>query len=422
MENIDMNNETINHPNVFIVDKPMGSGKTCSAINYINNSNRNERFLIITPYISEVERYQRECPSKKFVEPYKKRGKKINGIKDLIRQGKNIVSTHALFQRFDKEIIDLCSVLNYTLIMDEVADVVRDTQYSEDDINNLLNVYCDYNEETGLLIWRDSKKDYHGKFDDAKNMSELGGLALARGKMLMWLFPIEVFKAFQKTFILTYMFNAQIQRYYYDYYNIQYKFIHVDGYSIENYHFTEEETPDFHYDYENLIHILNNEKLNKIGDEKFNLSVSWYEKNSHSAVMKQLKDNIYNFFNNIRKSKTTDNLWTCYKDYKNELLGKGYTKGYLFIGARAMNEYRFRSNVVYPVNIFLNPMIKGFFQDHGVEVDEDGYALSEMLQWIWRSAIRDGNPIWVYIPSSRMRNLLSDWIESVSITNNETSE
>ena len=130
--------------------------------------------------------------------------------------------------------------------------------------------------------------------------------------------------------------------------------------------------------------------------------------------MKQLKDNIYNFFNNIRKSKTADNLWTCYKDYKNELLGKGYTKGYLFIGARAMNEYRFRSNVVYPVNVFLNPMIKGFFQDHGVNVDEDGYALSEMLQWVWRSAIRDGNPIWIYVPSSRMRGLLQNWIDSIS--------
>ena len=251
--NID-NTNCSNSP-VYIVDKPMGSGKTCSAINYINTADKKERFLIITPYISEVERYQRECPLRKFVEPYKRHGKKLNGIKDLIRQGRNIVSTHALFQRFDKEIIDLCSVLNYTLIMDEVADVVRDTQYSEDDINNLLNVYCDYDEKTGLLIWRDSQKDYHGKFDDAKNMSELGGLALARGKMLMWLFPIEVFKAFQKIYILTYMFNAQIQRYYYDYYNIKYSFIHVAGDAINNYHFTEEETPDFYYDYNKLVHL-----------------------------------------------------------------------------------------------------------------------------------------------------------------------
>ena len=62
----------------------------------------------------------------------------------------------------------------------------------------------------------------------------------------------------------------------------------------------------------------------------------------------------------------------------------------------------------------MNPLIKKFFQQHGVEVDEDGFALSEMLQFIWRSAIREGNEIWIYIPSIRMRTLLTDWIEENS--------
>ena len=46
-----------------------------------------------------------------------------------------------------------------------------------------------------------------------------------------------------------------------------------------------------------------------------------------------------------------------------------------------------------------------------LEVDEDGYAISEMLQFLWRSGIRDGKRITVYIPSRRMRNLLINWIE-----------
>ena len=62
----------------------------------------------------------------------------------------------------------------------------------------------------------------------------------------------------------------------------------------------------------------------------------------------------------------------------------------------------------------MNPVIKKFFEVHDIEVNEDGYALSEMLQFIWRSAIRCGNEIWVYIPSSRMRELLADWIEENS--------
>ena len=47
-------------------------------------------------------------------------------------------------------------------------------------------------------------------------------------------------------------------------------------------------------------------------------------------------------------------------------------------------------------------------------MDQDGYALSEMLQWIWRSAIRDGKEINLYIPSKRMRTLLTDWIDETS--------
>ena len=43
-------------------------------------------------------------------------------------------------------------------------------------------------------------------------------------------------------------------------------------------------------------------------------------------------------------------------------------------------------------------------------MEEDAYALSELIQWIFRSAIRDGKEIWLYIPSKRMRNLLIDWI------------
>ncbi|MCT9509257.1 hypothetical protein KTJ05_18660, partial [Acinetobacter baumannii] len=35
---------------------------------------------------------------------------------------------------------------------------------------------------------------------------------------------------------------------------------------------------------------------------------------------------------------------------------------------------------------------------------------SEMVQWIWRSAIREGNPINIYVPSSRMRSLLQRWL------------
>ena len=58
--------------------------------------------------------------------------------------------------------------------------------------------------------------------------------------------------------------------------------------------------------------------------------------------------------------------------------------------------------------------MKNYFLAYGVEVQEDVYALSEMIQWIWRSAIRDGEEIWVYIPSNRMRALLENWLNDLA--------
>ena len=46
----------------------------------------------------------------------------------------------------------------------------------------------------------------------------------------------------------------------------------------------------------------------------------------------------------------------------------------------------------------------------GVSVDEDTWALSELIQWVFRSAIRENKEINVYIPSERMRNLLVEWL------------
>jgi hypothetical protein len=60
----------------------------------------------------------------------------------------------------------------------------------------------------------------------------------------------------------------------------------------------------------------------------------------------------------------------------------------------------------------LNPAVKQYFLQNGVAIDEDLYATGEMLQWIWRSAIRNGEKINIYIPSMRMRRLLKNWLNS----------
>lgn len=58
----------------------------------------------------------------------------------------------------------------------------------------------------------------------------------------------------------------------------------------------------------------------------------------------------------------------------------------------------------------MRPMIKRYVSMD--DEQENLWALSEMLQWIWRSAIRNGQKITVYIPSKRMRKLLLQWLNN----------
>ena len=99
-----------------------------------------------------------------------------------------------------------------------------------------------------------------------------------------------------------------------------------------------------------------------------------------------------------------------FKQYKNAIQGKGYAKSFLSCNARATNAYSDRTAVAYMCNIFFNPILKNFFEQKGVRIEEDKWALSELLQFLFRSGIRKGEDIRLYIPSLRMRNLLKRWM------------
>ena len=395
---------------VNIVDALMGTGKTSAIINHINQSDSETKYLYITPYLSEVNRVISKCPTKKFRQPdvY---GTKINGIKFLFERGYNIATTHALFHNFTQEIVDLAYSNNYTLIMDEVTEVIQPLNISSHDLDTILEKYAEV-VDGHLLKW--TAREYGGEFEKYKQQCDLECIGIYNGNAILWLFPISIFKGFKEIYILTYLFKAQTQKYYYDLYGIEYKNLYISGTDIDSYALTDEPVDYQYLDYSSLIHICDSDKLNYIGDASNALSSSWYYRNKDDASMKALKMNVTNFFKNYTKTKSQYNLWTTFKDYKYLLEGKGYTKGFLSSNMRASNEYKDRIAVAYLVNKYFNPHIKNFFVKNNIAVDEDAYALSEMIQFIWRSAIREGNEIYLYCPSSRMRGLLQNWMNDLA--------
>lgn len=398
-----------------IVDAMMGKGKTSWAIQQMNEDSAN-KYVYITPFLDEVARVKESCRDRKFKDPVNFGKGKQHSLHQLLLNGDNIVSTHALFRDSTETTKKLIESNDYILILDEVMDVIEQVHLKKNDIElmmseNLITI------KNGYVIWNPEKLEYDSRYNDIKNMALNHTLLFVNNTVLMWNFPVEVFKSFKEVYILTYKFHSQIQRYYYDLHSVDYKYntITKDG---DKYALTEVNRQSHVNDIDRikeiskLINILDHPKLNSIGENEFALSNSWFKKKDNTFMIAMLQKNVSNYFKNIRKAKSNDVLWTTFKDYKGKLSGAGYTKGFIACNCRATNEYGDKHNLAYCLNVFLNPIVSQFFIDKGVVIDEEGYALSEMLQWVWRSAIRNGEEIDVYIPSLRMRDLLERYLQA----------
>lgn len=400
---------------IKIVDSIMGSGKTSAAIDMMNNSGKDENFIFITPYLDEVDRIKKSISSKQIYEPkVKKKGDKtqykFESFHELLSQNKNIVATHNLFKNANDETKELILSGNYTLILDEVMEVVEQLRVKKHDLTTLFESKLIY-VEGGFVKWNEEKKDYETRYDDIRDMALNNNLMYFKDNILIWNFPADIFKLFKEVYILTYMFDAQIQRYYYDINNIKYQ-KYVSEFIDGQYRFTKHNT-----EYESILKAQLRNKikiyegnLNTVGQLDYSLSSNWY-KNKSPYTIKKVKNNVFNYFNNIVKSSSDEAMWTTYSEHKNKIKGNGYTKGFVSCNARATNDFKHKKHLVYTINRYVNTVLYNYFKEkYQITIDQDAFALSELVQWIWRSAIRDGEEITLYIPSLRMRELLIEWL------------
>lgn len=393
---------------ITVIDSIMGSGKTSWAVEFIN-SNLAQNVLYITPFLKETERIV-SATNREIKLPVNKGNGKIGDINNLLACQEDIASTHELFRRLTDESKEAIRNGHYTLILDETINAIEPYEpKKKDNIKYLKDKGSIYVDEEDFIVWND--EDYSTEFDEIKVMAKNRSLFYVNDKLLMWRYPPEIFKLFDKVYILTYLFNGSILKSYFDLHKIQYerksiyqnegKYILCDYYKADT------------SKYSKLINIydgnLNSSFTPKIQKESA-LSVSWFKASSNKEKIKALKNNVYNYFHNICNAKSETILWTTFKNVKSALSGNGYTKKFIPCNCRSTNDYKGASNLAYCINVFMHPGISQFFYQKGIDIDQEEYALAEMLQWIWRSRIREGKSINIYIPSNRMRRLLQKWI------------
>ncbi|ETR69680.1 MAG: hypothetical protein OMM_03771 [Candidatus Magnetoglobus multicellularis str. Araruama] len=394
--------------NVKIVDSIMGSGKTTWAINKIV-ANPEKKYIYITPYLDEIKRMKNATKDTcRMYEPNLFNGttKKADFHK-LLSEGKNICSTHALFTKADHTTRQALRSNQYTLILDEVMDVVSELKdFNIKDLNMLTNEGF-ATVQDNFLIWNTEKdEDCPIRYIDIMNMAKNRNIVVIGTKLIYWNFPVDIFSYFDEVYILTYLFDAQIQKYYYDFYGIEYKYYQVVDYNLKPYSKTlaKERVSKI----KPLINIYEG-KFNLIGEDEHSLSKTWFDNDikNNGTLCKILQKNLYNYFNNEhRNNGNKDRLWCTFKDAQQKLKGKGYTKRFLSMNMRATNDYRETKVLAYCCNRYLRPTLKTFFSKKEISIDEELWSISELIQWIWRSQIREGEPINIYIPSKRMRDNL----------------
>ena len=430
-------------PDVRVCDFPMGGGKTQSLIRELNmryEDSEDFRVIVLLTQKTEDRRIRKYCPALNFVIPDRSKNDR-RSVTDqtvaYIKEGRNIASTHAAFIYYKEDIRSLVKEYGYSLYIDESISAIDVKHHDVGDIQFLINKGSILQNERGeFVITGDKDVDgYTGQaLKDIFRTFQSRGIAMMDTELpkngvhstVLWIVPPSLFTAFHDVTIITFNFKGQQLSYYLDAEHIPYRYIGVgkDGDTNEDFYFTdnpdEYHYPDYIHNLKNLVHVFENERMrgmNYFGRDRYALSMSWYKKPKNVELVSRMIDS---FYRNSASLLTDDygadkRLWSVYKDNMRAMAKRGTRlspKSFLSYSIRAVNDYSDKTLLAYAVNIFPNVTESIYWSDRGYIIDEDLFALNHMIQWIWRSAIRNNEEIWVLVPANRMRDLLKNWLEN----------
>lgn len=442
---------------IVVWDALMSSGKTNKIIDYMVSANKssnlmmtdNDYFMYVSPYLDEAHRIaatvsegEAQTPvlnedgsyayldepqtALQFKHPNNKNkdGSKLTGLMSLIGAKHNVVSTHTLLNSLKPEALEQCK--DYTLVIDEaLVAYEQDTTLPIATVNQYLEINILSLKEDGYTL--QFNRENFGRYNnddpnyDCTKDTEVEQFARDCDKGLLYKFSSKVIRKFdaniltkfKKVIIMTYMFKGSM----FD------LLLQQSGLDVEIEYFGKRVE-----DFRHLITINQDKKMNKVGDygvdakgnkhlQKFTLTSNHFKKDraKGSEVSKKMYNHLYNMWQQREKINPERRLWTSFSLDKAIISkGKGKTNRYgskwIAFNTKATNNYSQADHLAYLVNVFIDSnFIKASSADD-IKLSQDHYALSTLLQWLFRSAIRNNQPIDLYIPSERMRNLLEQWL------------
>lgn len=360
----------------------------------------------------------------------------------LLSEGQNVVLSHELFKLLNDTAIECIKEFDYTLFLDEEIEVVELSDITQDDLKILKEQNLIETDPTSKRVkWLDSQ--YHGDFERTKREIQQKALYEVEPNIILWQLPPGIFEAFHQVYIMTFLFRGSMLYLYFQKHGISFQYLHVEKDSQEKYYFSQgyEEVSKLEKSRIKSLLDVHNGRLNTtyLPESKRNrdiqefsaLSVSWYKNRKNKEYITILKRNAVNYIQNYKHAQKNTVMWTTFgfasNKYENprmkvscrqrERVGcdacreKSCKRNFVSCNARATNRYADRTTLVYLCNIFpIPPVVQYLSQGTTAEFDANLYALAQLMQWIWRSAIRRGEAVSLYLPSARMRKLLLDWL------------
>lgn len=411
---------------VKVIDAICGAGKSTHIMKHMKDR-QSERWIYASPYLTEVGdgkiegRIQKALPDMNFRSPEAGKGKKTH-FKELISTGCNIAITHSLLMMLDKESLTMIEEGEYNLVIDETLDVVTTyTGVHKDDLRGMVGNYLLQDPSTNMLTWNYNKygDEYNGTFREIKDMCELESLYLHKETVLINKLSSQVVKAAKSVTVLTYLFEGSFMEAWLDVAGIAWCYQSLDS-GIDP-SVIKQRVKD-HLIIESTKKLVNlNYPEGKYLRSAY--SSSWYKANDES--LDEIKKGCENYLTKLRRYKVKYNVfWTTFKSYTETLQGRGFTKpvvvsddgerlsAFVSKNKRASNEYAGCNVCLYLVNVYPHGDISSYLSSQGYDIDMDKFALSEMVQFIFRGSIRSGEDMYLVIASQRMQELLEEWLET----------
>jgi len=408
-----------NNQEIEVLDAIMGSGKTQGIIKWMLER-PNRKYLYVSPLLSEVEdRIPQSCESMGFVSPSTTNHKtKGEHLLELVKEGQNVSFTHSLFTSLTPSHLYWLDLNNYTLIMDEEIDFIE--PYPSGDLKPADIMTLEQSghlsvdtQSFGRVDWTWSDETYvdGGKYSKLKRMCELEMLHVAKRsrEMMVLHLPIGLIQVMERVIVLTYKFKGSVMN----------QFMELKGVAVKD--FTElslqHSEAEIRYRASERFEVVRTRTSVKVEKPKYGLSYTWWS----NANPKDLADVERAIESCCRKGGKSDVIYTFPKDilYNPRAKAKVAIKGYgrdecwLYCATKATNEYSGKTVLVHAYNRFPNQGVNAYLADYNLPVDSDAFALSELIQWVWRSNIRvvdSKKTIYIALLHPRMRGLFERWL------------